>query len=352
MLAPQNHPKEARRQSAAEALDLTSPVFVETYESVVHLVQAADGAPVCLFSVLDGERNFFKACRGTGGLRESPRAYSFCGHAILQPDLDQVFCIPDTHQDQRFHDNPLVTGQPGIRFYAGIPIRSPGGLPVGTLCLLDLSPRQLTSGMQELLMHGRRLLESQLQLVAETVRDPLTGLYNRRFLQDLLEREWRKSYRQLLPLSALVLDVDHFKKYNDHYGHGAGDQALVAVAEALNASCERPGDLAVRYGGEEFLILLPQTDLDGARVVSAKIMAAMAARRISHHGSPLGMLSLSVGGAVAIIWTSPEADFERLMLVADRALYVAKMEGRNRSHVVRLEPDLSEDRLPLAPQPA
>lgn len=340
MISAPKHPLEAMRQARVDELDLTTPLFVEAYDSVVRLMQAAAQVPICLFSILDGDRQFFKACEGLGDVRETPREQSFCAHAILQDDLDQVFAVPDAAQDPRFHDNPLVTGAPFIRFYAGISIREPiNRLPVGTLCLIDTVPKALTPALRDVLTQGRKLLEDQLRLFGESIRDPLTGLYNRRFLQDVMEREWRKAYRQLLPLSVLVLDVDHFKKFNDRYGHGAGDETLRAVADSLRAACVRPGDLAVRYGGEEFLVLLPETDLNGTEIVAAKIVGAISALGIPHEESPHGRITVSIGGAVAHSRQGLESGFRQVILIADEAMYAAKGEGRNRYQVLEVKLD-------------
>ena len=338
MISAPKHPLESLRQAQVDDLDLVSPLFVEAYDSVVRLMQAAAQVPICLFSILDGDRQFFKSCEGLGDVRETPREQSFCAHAILQDNIEDVFVVPDASLDARFHDNPLVTGAPFIRFYAGIPIREPSQkLPVGTLCLIDTVARPLTPAIRDVLIHGRKLLEDQLRLFSESIRDPLTGLYNRRFLQDVMEREWRKAYRQLLPLSVLVLDVDHFKKFNDRYGHGAGDETLKAVADTLRASCARPGDLAVRYGGEEFLVLLPETDLNGTEMVAAKIVGAISSLGIPHEDSPHGVVTASIGGAVAYSRPTLESGFRKVILIADEAMYAAKGEGRNQYQIIEVK---------------
>lgn len=338
MISAPKHPLEAFRQAKVNELDLTTPLYVEAYDSIVRLMQAAAQVPICLFSVLDGDRQFFKSCEGLGEVRETPREQSFCAHAILQEDLSQPFVVTDASQDVRFADNPLVTGAPDIRFYAGVAIREPEQqLPVGTLCLIDTVPRELTPALRDVLNHGRKLLEDQLKLFSAAIRDPLTGLYNRRFLQEVMEREWRKVYRQLVPLSVLVLDVDHFKIFNDRYGHGAGDETLSAVGNVLRAACVRPGDLAVRYGGEEFLVLLPETDLNGTKTVADKILGAISSLGIKHEGSPHGVVTASVGGAVVRSREALDSGYRQVILTADEAMYAAKGGGRNRYELRVLE---------------
>lgn len=338
MISAPNHRFESLRQATVDELELANPLFIEAYDSIVRLMQAAARVPICLFSILDGDRQFFKACEGLGA-RETPREQAFCAHAILQDDLQKIFVVPDALADERFADNPLVTGDPHIRFYAGVPIRAPNGMPVGTLCLIDLVAQTFTPSMRDALTHGRKLLEDQLRLFGESLRDPLTGLHNRRFLSEALEREWRRDYRQLLPLSVLVIDVDHFKKYNDRYGHAQGDIALIAVAHSLKASCCRPGDLAIRYGGEEFLLVLPETDLSGARLFASKLVGAISALGLRQEDSPTGNLTISVGGVVVKSRPALETGHKRVILAADEALYRAKDAGRNQYQVQVFESD-------------
>ena len=338
MISAPKHPIETLRQATVDDLELANPLFIEAYDSIVKLMQAAARVPICVFTVLDGERQFFKSCEGLGA-RETPREYAFCAHAILQEDLQQMFVVPDALADDRFADNPLVRNAPHIRFYAALPIRAPNGLPVGTLALIDLKAQELTPAMRDALIHGRRLLEDQLRLLGESLRDPLTGLHNRRYLGEALEQKWHRTYSQFLPLSVLVVDVDHFKKYNDRYGHAQGDIALIAVAHCLKASCCRPGDMAIRCGGEEFLLILPNTDLNGARAFAAKLVGGVTALGLRHEDSLQGHVTISVGGTVVESRPALEIGPKRVMLAADEALYRAKDAGRNQYQLKVFESD-------------
>lgn len=159
--------------------------------------------------------------------------------------------------------------------------------------------------------------------------DGLTGIANRHQFDKALDREWRRTQRQGAPLSLIMADIDYFKGYNDHYGHGEGDTALRAVAQALKAQMLRPTDLAARYGGEEFVCILPETPLAGAEEVAERIRHAVEAQAIPHAASPdAPYLTLSLGVATAVEPTS--ASRESLLTLADRALYKAKKAGRNR----------------------
>jgi diguanylate cyclase (GGDEF)-like protein len=160
--------------------------------------------------------------------------------------------------------------------------------------------------------------------------DGLTGVCNRRYFDARLESEWRRAARNQAPLSVVLIDVDFFKRFNDRYGHQAGDDCLRRVAECLRSSVKRPGDLVARYGGEEFVCLLPDTDLQGALHVARDLGRAIDALRIEHGDStvaPWITVSLGVCGATADIARSA-ADMLR---VADAQLYLAKSGGRHRS---------------------
>lgn len=173
----------------------------------------------------------------------------------------------------------------------------------------------------------RLQLEAQLQRLSQL--DGLTGLYNRRYFDQQLQGEWRRLRRIGAPLALLMLDIDHFKAYNDALGHLAGDDALRKVSTVLQESLQREGDVACRYGGEEFAIILANTGREGGEHVAARIHAAIASLDIIHPGSPLGRLSLSIGLSV-VDPVSDEAPGE-LVAQGDQALYRAKHEGRNRT---------------------
>lgn len=157
--------------------------------------------------------------------------------------------------------------------------------------------------------------------------DALTELFNRRYYDQALQREVGRASRNASPIAVLMMDIDFFKKYNDRYGHQAGDGTLKAVAHAIQRGLRRSGDLAARYGGEEFVVILPDTDLAGAREVAETIRAEVAARAIEHLDGLAGMVTVSIGIHAAV----PQADeAAALVAEADAALYRAKAAGRNR----------------------
>lgn len=168
-------------------------------------------------------------------------------------------------------------------------------------------------------------MEKELERLATT--DALTGIANRRRFDAVLEAEIARAARNGHPLSLLLCDVDHFKRYNDTYGHQRGDTCLESVARALTASLRRPADLATRHGGEEFALILPDTSLEGAAHVAERISAAVRALAIPHVGNDQrGVVTVSTGCASIVgAWTADE-----LVALADEALYEAKGRGRDR----------------------
>ncbi len=172
-------------------------------------------------------------------------------------------------------------------------------------------------------------LEARLQRLSQ--QDGLTGLYNRRFFDQQLQGEWRRLRRIDAPLALLMVDIDHFKAFNDSLGHLAGDDALRQVGHALQQSLRREGDVACRYGGEEFAVLLANTGLDGGEHVAARIHDLVESLAIEHPHSPQGRLTLSIG--LAVIEPAAEEHPGTLVRCSDQALYQAKHLGRNRTCV-------------------
>lgn len=158
-------------------------------------------------------------------------------------------------------------------------------------------------------------------------RDGLTEIDNRRRFDEVMDKEWRRANRNGLPLSLAMVDVDFFKRFNDHYGHARGDQVLKSVARALTWGLHRPADLAARYGGEEFVLLFPDTDAEGAKILVDKILVSIASLSIPHQYSDVAPhLTVSIGGATFI---GKQENPMALIEAADAMLYQAKGKGRN-----------------------
>ena len=175
----------------------------------------------------------------------------------------------------------------------------------------------------------QKKLETRLETLA--IEDGLTGLANRRRFDERLKEEWARAYRDRSSLALLMIDVDHFKAYNDEYGHPAGDACLRVVAKLIAAETQRAGDLAARYGGEEFAMLLPSTDAAGCALVGERILKAIHEAGLVHGSNPTsGCVTASIGGATCRPALERTAGVTSLIEAADRALYAAKDAGRDR----------------------
>jgi diguanylate cyclase (GGDEF)-like protein/PAS domain S-box-containing protein len=180
--------------------------------------------------------------------------------------------------------------------------------------------------VQELEM---RVSERTAELERLSMTDALTGIANRRHLDEYLASVWDRAVRFRQPISVAIIDVDHFKGLNDGLGHGAADRALKAIAAALTHISKRAGDLAARYGGDEFVLVLPNTNADGALKTANDVRAAITDLALPHPGSPIDTkITASLG--VATSWPLKKGSANSLLLAADRALYSAKRSGRNR----------------------
>ncbi len=183
-------------------------------------------------------------------------------------------------------------------------------------------------GLAGLTYFGKKLDVSYNKIKTQAVMDALTGIPNRRSFSESILHAFKRSKREDEPLSIIMCDIDNFKKFNDTYGHWAGDECLKEVAMGLQASLNRPNDFCARYGGEEFVVVLIDTDLSGAMKVAERIRSSVAKMKIKHAGSPPeNVVTMSLG--VATLEDSNLPSYEKLIQYADEALYLAKESGRN-----------------------
>jgi diguanylate cyclase (GGDEF)-like protein len=322
---------EARRLQAVQAYGILDTPPELAYDEIVKIASYICDTPTALVCFMDSERNWFKANIGFAAT-EAPRNLTFCNYVLQKPD--EVMVIPDARRDGRFVENPFVTQESGIRFYAGAPLVAPNGEALGTVCVIDSKPRRMKLVQIEALAALSRQVVAQLELrrtnlslaslnqqLAElSLADALTCIPNRRAFNERIEEEAARARRTGEPLSLLMADIDGFKSYNDEFGHQAGDQALYMVAQVLNAGA-RPYDQVARYGGEEFAVILPMTNLAAAHGIAERLRLAVAAAEI-----PCRRLTLSIG----VAGMTAQFDARELIRVADRALYEAKARGRNR----------------------
>jgi diguanylate cyclase (GGDEF)-like protein len=308
-------PDEPRRLAALHALNILDSEREERFDRITRLAQRVFGTTIATVSLVDAERQWFKSAQGVDGI-EDPRDVSFCAHAILE---DETMVVEDATLDQRFVGNPLVTGEPNIRFYAGHPVAAPGGERLGTLCVIDDKPRAREEFDSDALRELAGMVEAEVASLSLAIGDELTGLSNRRGFEMLGERLLGAARSMELPLTAIYADLDNMKPINDVHGHEAGDRALVEIAALLESSL-RGSDLIARLGGDEFCALLVEAEADGAEVAVGRLEEALE-RRNRETGEPFA-LSLSLG--VAVTAAGEPNSLAELVAAADRAMLEAK----------------------------
>lgn len=309
----------------------------QAYDDLTYLATRLCEAPVSLINFIDTDRQWFKSRQGVE-LQETPRDLAFCAHTILEDTL--LLSVPDMTSDARFADNPWVIGPPFFRFYAGAALRTPDGYSLGTLCVLDQRARPLTPEHEAMLralsrqvigqmemrlvaeMSAERqaLEEANRRLLALATTDGLTGLKNQRAFQEALREQFAQARRSHIPFSLLLLDVDHFKQYNDAFGHPAGDEVLKQMAVLLTRTV-REGDIAARVGGEEFAVILPQTDARRALVLAERLRRAIKAAPW-----PRRALTASFGLST---YSQATSGHDQTIAEADAAMYHSKGNGRD-----------------------
>lgn len=245
---PEN--EEARLRSLY-AIDLLDTRDDERFERLTRISQKLFQVPIAVINLIDRERQWTLACQGLSG-REMKRDISFCAHAILH---EEPLIINDARQDERFHDNPLVTGSPFIRFYAGYPVRLPDGAVAGTLCLVNSEPRNFTEDDIASMKDIASIVEDEFQVINLAMIDSLTGIPNRRGFYLSGEKRFRELQQSHTAFAILYFDLDKFKPINDMWGHAEGDEVLKIFASVLRQLLG-PKDIAGRLGGDEFAVLL------------------------------------------------------------------------------------------------
>ncbi|SFU68236.1 GGDEF domain-containing protein [Halomonas korlensis] len=334
--------EEQRLQALADYQILDTPEE-SAFDDIVEVASLICEAPIAVVTFVDRDRQWFKSEKGLG-VRETLLDVSICAHAILQPGL---FIVPDTTQDPRFANNPLVTGEPHLRFYAGALLESHDGYPLGTLCVLDYQPRELTERQRfalqalanqvvahmELMQAHREQAElireleaTRHELAKRAATDPLTGLLNRRAFEQRLNQEVALIQRGAPPAALMLIDLDHFKRVNDALGHQAGDEVLVRFTD-LCREAFRQADVIGRWGGEEFVVMLPRATVAEARHAADRLHQLLATTPMRDDISSPLFITASIG----VCSLTGSSDLDGCLQKTDELLYRAKAQGRNRT---------------------
>lgn len=306
----------------------------DMFGAITALVQTVLGVPMAAVSLLDRNPPSFKstliAVDGAPAINETLNAIALRGHRPL--------IVPDTMLDPRFSDDPQVIGNTQIRSYLGVPLISGEGVSFGTIWISDTVPRHFDDKEVGLLQDFARLVVEQLELREVAGCDPLTGALTRRGFYNAVEKDFSRAQRYERSASLLFFDIDHFRRINESFGTGIGDDALRAVAARCGDVC-RQSDVFGRIGGQEFALLLPETCGEDALQFAERIRAIIG--RMTFRA---GITGFSLTASFGVAALSPAISTAAQWFgETDIALYEAKRLGRNRC-VLATRPKLSEVR--------
>jgi diguanylate cyclase (GGDEF)-like protein len=316
--APQLPIDEKKRLRELTTLCILDTLPEERFDRITRLAARAFRVPIALVSLVDRERQWFKSKQGLGAT-ETGRNVSFCGHAILR---EGAFVVEDALLDERFTDNPLVVGEPRIRFYAGHPIHGPNGSRIGTLCVIDRQPREFGDDDRAALSDLAGMVDRELALLEGATTDELTRLANRRGFTQVAMHVLALCRRNQLPAVVVGFDLDNFKSVNDSHGHQAGDEVLREFSSLLFCHF-RESDVVARMGGDEFAVLCSGTTGDHLAGSLERLRGAFAASELA---SRFPALSWSAG--LADFLPSTEDTVNDLLDAADARMYEVKSAGK------------------------
>ena len=253
---------EEQRLAALKRLNILDTDPEERFDRLTRVALRTFNVPIALVTMVDENRQWFKSRQGLD-VAQTLREISFCGHAIQGPE---VFVVEDTLEDDRFADNPLVSGDPNIRFYAGAPLHNLHGHRIGTFCIIDRTERRFDAEDRQLLNDLASMAQHELDATQMAMIDELTGIANRRGFSMLAQQSLNLLMRQGHSGTLVFLDLDGFKDINDKYGHAEGDAALATFVKALQKNL-RDSDVFARHGGDEFVVLLADTTAESAQLL-------------------------------------------------------------------------------------
>ena len=312
---------ETERLEALDQLHILDTPREPAFDRITRLIKDVFNVRIATVSMIDGHRQWHKSSIGLKS-NELKRKDTFCRH-VLSGSIPLV--VPDAQADARFADHPAVTGDPHVRFYAAVPLRTREGQTIGTVCAIDQEPRSFDEREMRILTELAGLAMDELELRRRAAIDGLTGVPTRHRFMEQGVREVALAQRHGHALAAAILDIDHFKSVNDTFGHPVGDKVLSAVAQAC-LGVLRPTDIIGRTGGEEFGFLFPHTNARAGLVAAERIRKTIEALSID-----IGRRQVRVTVSIGIAGLGPSIpDIDSLVATADAALYMAKDTGRNR----------------------
>lgn len=341
---------EATRLAALQSYQILDTLPESSYDDITLLASQICGTPIAAMSLIDSERQWFKSKVGTD-LTGSSREMAFCAHAILGDDL---MVVPNTLDDVRFVNNPLVSADPNIRFYAGAPLITPTGEALGTVCVIDRVQRTLSDAQADSLralsrqvmaqLELRRLIDLQMQtqrmleesktrlevanarLQTESITDDVTSFHNTRFLHRFLDRRIKAAQETGEEISLVFFDMDKFKQVVDTHGHQLGAKVLREVAQTIDGVLGKE-DRIVRYGGDEFVVVLPAQGRAVGLAKTERMRDAIFSTPFLAEEHIHVRVTASFGLAV---FPEDARTMKQLLLAADQCLFQSKHAGRNR----------------------
>lgn len=320
---------EAERLKALANYNILDTPPEQAFDDLTAIAAYICKTPIALISLVDSDRQWFKSKVGLKS-SETSRDWGFCSHTILQPE--DILVVPNAIKDDRFNNNPLVKGNPKIRFYAGVPLITPDSLAIGTLCVMDTIPHHLSYQQLDALRRLSRQAIAQMELIQEVrnrkqaeiegrqllLTDELTGLYNRRGFFLMAAQQLKIAHRMKMFCWVMFIDLDGLKQVNDTLGHDMGDALIIDAGRLLKQSF-RNSDIVARLGGDEFIVFISSYFKD-ADSIQAHLQTNIA--NFNQQQNRSYKLSMSIG----IERYSPESNMSLKQLIAksDELMYAHK----------------------------
>tara|TARA_R100001143_G_C3339261_1_gene123409 strand:+ start:222 stop:1226 length:1005 start_codon:yes stop_codon:yes gene_type:complete len=311
---------EKSRLETLKSLNILDTLPEERFDRLTRMAKRLFDVPIALVSLVDDNRQWFKSCVGLS-VNETSRDISFCGHAILG---DEVFIIPNALGDPRFADNPLVLDEPHIRFYAGCPLNI-NGHKLGTLCIIDIEPRDFEKEDIESFEDLASMVERELVALQMAILDELTKIPNRRGFMMLAENSLSLCNRQNIPAALAFIDLDNFKPINDKFGHAEGDRALIAFVNTIRKFI-RDSDLFARLGGDEFVLFFIDATIKQAEAKIDEISRLL----ISYNKE--ANRGYEIAFSYGIVEFNPESNSTLTKMLADGDSLMYKVKEKKRKN--------------------